>query len=103
MEDAYVLSYLLSRVEKPEELELIFKAYDRIRRPRTQRVVTSSREMGNIVFLSHPDVGDDAKKFKENVEWRMDWIWHRDVEGEAKEAEIVFNKLKRGQSLESYT
>lgn len=90
----------MSLVENPEEAAYAFKAYDRIRRPRTQRVVTTSREMGELVALRLPGIGEDLEKFKENMEWRMDWMWHRDIAGEANEAKIIFDKLKAGESID---
>ena len=100
LEDAYVLEQLMALMEKPEEAEYAFRAYDKIRRPRTQRVVTTSREMGELVALRLPGIGEDLEKFKENMEWRMDWMWHRDVQGERNEAEIIFKKLKAGESID---
>ena len=53
-----------------------------------------------MVALRLPGIGDDLKLFKENIEWRMDWMWHRDIQGERNEAEIVFKKLRDGQSID---
>ena len=100
IEDAYVLESLMALVEKPEEAAYAFKAYDRIRRPRSQKVCKTSRETGEIVALRHPEVGTNFEKFKENLESRMDWMWHRDVEGESREAAIIFKKLKEGRSID---
>lgn len=100
LEDAYVLESLLGLVEKPEECAFAFRAYDRIRRPRTQMVVKTSREMGEIVALRLPGIGENFEKFKENLDWRMDWMWHRDIQGEFNEARIIFEKLKDGQSID---
>ena len=86
-------------VEKPEEAAYAFTAYDIIRRPRSQQVCKTSREMGELVALRLPGIETDLSKFKENIEWRMDWMWHRDVDGERKEAEIIFKKLHNGQKL----
>ena len=100
IEDAYVLESLLALIETPDEAAYAFRAYDRVRRPRSQQVVKTSREMGELIVFRHPVVKDDLKQFKENIEWRMDWMWHRDIDGERKETEIIFNKLKSGQSLD---
>lgn len=100
IEDAFVIESVLGLVEKPEELAYAFRAYDRIRRRRTQEVVKTSREMGEILALRLPAIKNNLNAFKENVQWRMDWMWHRDVDGERREAEIVFNRLKKGQSID---
>ena len=94
IEDAYVLESLMALVEKPEEVAYAFKAYDKVRRPRSQQVCRTSREAGELVALRLPGVGDNLDEFKNNIEWRMDWMWHRDVGGERDEATIIFNKLK---------
>ena len=43
---------------------------------------------------------DDPKAFKENIDWRMDWMWHRDVGLEREQALMVFEKLLRGEELD---
>jgi salicylate hydroxylase len=99
IEDAYVLSGLFGHVDTPEKIPLAFEAYDKIRRPRSVKVITTSREMGEMCALRLPGVGDDAAKFKENVDWRMEWLWHRDIALELEEAVQCFEKLVGGGSL----
>ena len=43
LEDAYVLSNLLGAVEKSSDIEREFRAFDAVRRPRTQKLVATSR------------------------------------------------------------
>ena len=93
IEDAFDLSTLFKEVQSPEQISLAFRAYDRIRRPRSQRVCRTSRENGELVALRLPGVKDDAESIKDNIDWRMDWIWHRDVKGEADEALNIFHNL----------
>ena len=64
LEDSFVLESLMSLVDKPEEVAFAFKAYDKIRRPRTQKIVKTSREMGEIVALRLPGIQDHVKEFK---------------------------------------
>ena len=96
IEDAFVLGAMFEKVDTPSKIPMAFKAYDRIRRPRSQRVAQTSRENGVMITLRNPEVGDDAQKFKENIDWRMDWIWHRDIAGEREEALIILQKLIDG-------
>ena len=63
IEDAYVLSSLMALVEKPEEAAFAFKAYDKIRRPRSQQVCRTSREAGELVALRLRGVGDNLDLF----------------------------------------
>lgn len=99
IEDAYVLSSLFGAVDSLDKAPLAFRAYDKIRRPRSQRVCETSREQGEMCALRLPGVGDDAKLLDQNISWRMDWMWHRDIEGERNEALGVFNALLEGQSI----
>lgn len=78
---------------------MAFEAYDRIRRPRSQKVVETSHEAGELVALRLPGVGDDPEAFRKNIEWRQDWMWHRDISGEAEEAGVVFRKLVNGEAV----
>ena len=89
IEDSYVLVNLFAKVDTPAKAAMAFRAYDKIRRPRSLRVITTSREQGEIVALRLPGIKDDPLALKENIEWRCDWMWHRDIPGEAEEAMIV--------------
>ena len=99
IEDAFVLESLFSKVDTRAKIPLAFQAYDKIRRPRSQRVCKTSREAGELCALRLPNVLDDPEAFKENIDWRMDWMWHRDIAGERDEALIIYNKLVDGESL----
>ncbi|KAF2171550.1 hypothetical protein M409DRAFT_35798 [Zasmidium cellare ATCC 36951] len=93
IEDAYVLSSLFGVVDTLEKVTLAFQAYDKIRRPRSQRVCETSREAGVLCALRLKGVNDDPKMFEQNITWRMDWMWHRDIAGERAEALGVFTAL----------
>lgn len=100
IEDSLVLQGLLGLVHSKEKIPLAFKAYDKIRRPRSQKVCQTSREAGELVALRLPGVEDNATAFRENIEWRMDWIWHRDIAGERDEAIQIYKKLVDGGSID---
>ncbi|KAI9659521.1 MAG: hypothetical protein M1821_001780 [Bathelium mastoideum] len=102
IEDAFVLESLFAKVDTPEKATMAFQAYDRIRRPRSQRVVQTSREAGELCALRLPNVMDSPEALKENIEWRMDWMWHRDIASERDEAMIIYNKLLAGEKLDYY-
>jgi salicylate hydroxylase len=91
IEDAYILSNLLVDVDSLEELEGAFQAYDAIRRPRTQKLVTTSRQAGMLYEFELE--GDDLVKVRRNIEGRMGWIWNEDLERELEDARA----LLRGQ------
>jgi len=49
IEDSLILSTLLGRSTTPNDALAALKAYDQVRRPRTQRIVESSRITGSIL------------------------------------------------------
>ena len=89
IEDAYVMSGLLAEVHDASGLEAAFHAFDQIRRPRTQKLVTTSREAGQLWDLEAEGVGDDLQKFRANVQTRMNWIWDVDLEEHLEEGKRV--------------
>lgn len=90
IEDAYVMANLLAQVDDTKDIERAFKSYDYIRRPRTQKLVTTSKEAGQLYDLEL--VGDDEEKLKQILNSRMDWIWKEDLQGELKEAQKVYQE-----------
>jgi salicylate hydroxylase len=87
IEDAAVLSVLMSQIMAPDrkKLEEIFAAYDGARRLRTQKLVTTSKEAGQLYDFELEGVGDDAEKFAQNSHSRYKWIWDFDVAASCKE------------------
>ncbi|EKV19073.1 Salicylate hydroxylase, putative [Penicillium digitatum] len=88
IEDAHVLAELLSdsRVSSVDDVVAAFKAYDDIRRPRSQRVVTSSKENADIFCLCFDGVRDDPMKLKETLNQRLKWLWDLDVQNQVERA-----------------
>lgn len=86
LEDSYVMSSLLGAVQESSDIEGAFRAFDAVRRPRTQKLVTTSRETGELYDLEAEGVGDDADKLRENLATRYKWIWEKDLEGDLAEA-----------------
>lgn len=68
------------------DVKAAFKAYDEVRRPRSQRVVTSSKEGAYLLCLCLDKVGDDADKLKEAFQKRLRWLWDLDVQAHLDEA-----------------
>ncbi|KAJ9486075.1 hypothetical protein VN97_g7271 [Penicillium thymicola] len=88
IEDAHVLVELLSdsRVSSVDDVVAAFKAYDDIRRPRSQRVVTSSKENADIFCLCFDGVRDDPVKLRETLDRRLKWLWDLDVQDQVERA-----------------
>ncbi|KAK8049621.1 hypothetical protein PG994_011351 [Apiospora phragmitis] len=93
LEDAVVLAHLLALVKTPDQLEYAFQVYDAIRRPRAQKVVTTSFEAGIIYTWLDPEIGDDMNKIVENANHRLHWIWQHDIAGDLKKAEREFLRV----------
>jgi salicylate hydroxylase len=89
VEDAFVLSNLLGQVKSAADIENAFQAYDAIRRPRSQKVVKTSREAVDIYEFKNPKLGFDFEKVRKELESRMRWIWEEDMP----------NQLRRAQEL----
>ncbi len=94
LEDAYVMSGLLGAVDGEGGVEKAFEAFDRVRRPRTQRLVTTSPESGLIYQGEGMGVGDDPSALRENLLKRFDWIWEKHLEDDLEEA-LTFLRGKR--------
>lgn len=79
IEDAYILSELLSQSHTKSDLQKAFHAYDAVRRPRTQKLVKTSREAGMLWDLEGEGVGDDLEALERNATTRMSWIWDHEI------------------------
>ncbi len=93
LEDALVLKHLLtdpSTSPNHKQLPNVFYAYDQIRRPRTQRVVKTSREAGMLFAMRTPGIENDTKKLSEELGRRMHWVWHRDLKAQNRAAAELY-------------
>lgn len=90
LEDAVVLAHLLTLVEKSDQLEAAFRIYDDMRRPRAQKVVTTSNDAGLMYSFMDPEMRDDLGKIVENGNQRLHWIWQHNIVADLKEVEERF-------------
>jgi salicylate hydroxylase len=79
VEDVYILSGLLSQCKSRADILKAFKAYDATRRPRSQKLVKTSKEAGMLWEFEGVGVGDDLEALERNAVNRMDWIWDHDI------------------------
>lgn len=84
IEDSYILSNLLADVKDERGIEAAFAAYDAVRRPRSQKLVTTSREAGQLYELELE--GDDPDTIGANLLRRLDWVWKHDLTADLAEA-----------------
>jgi salicylate hydroxylase len=89
IEDAFILSNLLGQVNSTKEIENAFHAYDAVRRPRSQKVVTTSREAAAIYEFEDEKLGTDLELIKRTLEQRYDWIWDEDLHEQLRKAQNV--------------
>jgi salicylate hydroxylase len=87
IEDAFVLSNLLGKINSTSEIERAFQSYDAVRRPRSQKVVTTSREAGKLYEFEDEELGQDLEKIRRRLEMRYNWIWNEDLPQQLKKAE----------------
>lgn len=90
IEDALVLTQLLAEVGNKSQLEKAFKTYDTVRRERTQKLVTTSRDAGCLYEFQKPGVGDDVEALRADLEGRMRWVWDLDLKQHVAEAKSLF-------------
>ena len=90
LEDAFIISILLAdeRVRSASDIPAAFQAYDAIRRPRSQKVVSTSRTAGEMYAFRGP-AGDDLEKVREELLSRYRWIWDVDMILEANKARVA--------------
>ncbi|CAD6591824.1 MAG: hypothetical protein ASARMPREDX12_005454 [Alectoria sarmentosa] len=92
IEDALVLATLLAEVSDLRMIQNAFLAYDQVRRVRTQRVVSTSRDSGQLVGMRAEGVGSDLEKMRELLSFRVHWIWNRDMREQNREAVQLFKE-----------
>ncbi|GAW18043.1 hypothetical protein ANO14919_075120 [Xylariales sp. No.14919] len=93
IEDCYVLGNLIGGASCAEDLDRAFRAYDEVRRPRTQKLVTTSREAGRLWDFELEGHGDDVDAVRRNMKARMRWIWNVDLPAELERARAIFRRL----------
>ncbi|KAL4944955.1 hypothetical protein BDV06DRAFT_62884 [Aspergillus oleicola] len=100
IEDAHVLAEVLGnpRVLTSKDAIAAFKGYDAVRRPRSQRVVSSSAENAYLLCLRLEGVGDDEEKLTKTLQERLRWLWDEDVQGQADRArDIMLEEINTAQ------
>ena len=95
MEDAYILSSVIGQMRNANEFEAAFAAYDHVRRPRDLKLVTTSREAGELYEFQGEGIEDDVKKMDEKLKVMYDWIWGENLEDEYTEVMKIFNESRK--------
>lgn len=95
IEDSMILSTLLSRATSTTEAKAALRAYDEARRPRTQRIVESSRTTGDIM-TGRGEKGLVLSELQKSLLPRWDFILDLDVPKHQAEAVAVMTKKLSG-------
>jgi salicylate hydroxylase len=93
IEDGYVLGNLLVLAKKTEDLEKAFAAYDLVRRPRTQKVISKSKEAGTKHSFMLEGVGDNFEALQAYARVQYRWIWNHNIEKSLSEARQIMEQL----------
>ncbi|PLB46209.1 salicylate hydroxylase [Aspergillus steynii IBT 23096] len=95
IEDTLILSALLGRAKSVSDARTALGVYDKVRRPRTQRIVESSRGTGQIALGLNEEFGLDYEKMKANMLPRWGFIVGFDNEKHRDEAlELLARELE---------
>ncbi|KAF2169684.1 hypothetical protein M409DRAFT_20099 [Zasmidium cellare ATCC 36951] len=89
VEDALILSRFMGCVREERDIEKAFRAYDVVRRPRSQMQVEKARFAGLVYDMQAPGTGDDLGKMREQLSDRR-WLWEHDLEADVREVERLF-------------
>ena len=86
IEDVFVLGTLVGDAKDAPSLEAVFTAYDIDLKPRTQKLVATSREASHLFAMALLGVGTNREAIKKKIEGRMSWMWNEDLTAEVHEA-----------------
>ncbi|KAJ4984083.1 mannitol 1-phosphate dehydrogenase [Stagonosporopsis vannaccii] len=90
IEDSYILANLIKDANDVDDVQAAFKAFDQVRRERTQKNVTTSQEAGMLYDMEL--FGDDLEKIEHSFLTRMQWIWEFDIEKQLEEAQKIMRE-----------
>lgn len=92
LEDAYILSHVISICNSSSDLLAAFRAYECVRMPRAKFVQIHGRRQGELLDLQRPDVGDDLEKLKAVIDVPIREIWNCDLGAELHKALAMMEK-----------
>ncbi|KAH7085240.1 mannitol 1-phosphate dehydrogenase 2 [Paraphoma chrysanthemicola] len=89
IEDSYIMANLIKEAKSVDDVQKAFKAFNQVRHERTQKLITTSQQAGQLYDFELHD--DDLDKIEENFRTRMGWIWNIDLEAQLSEAKKIFH------------
>lgn len=98
IEDALILSTLLGKSKTVSDAMIALRVYDIVRRPRTQRIVESSRGTGFMMTGRGEETRLHAHLLEEKLSPRWDFIHNHGVEEHRNDAvKILERELVEGR------
>lgn len=94
VEDAYILSQVLSECHSRDDLKTAIEAYDAVRRPRSQKLVETSREAGQLWDFEGEGINDDLNALENCATTRMSWIWDHDITVDLQAARDLMSRTQ---------
>lgn len=92
IEDSYIMANLIKEANSIDDVQRAFHAFDQVRRERTQKNVTTSKDAGEMYDFEL--YGDDLDKIQDAYLNRMQWIWNIDLEAQLSEAKEIMKSAK---------
>lgn len=89
-----VLDALLASTHSPADIDSAFQAYDEVRRPRTRRIVESSRVTGLVMC---GEDGLDVGTLRAALGTRWEFIYGLGMGGHKGEARVAMERVRKGE------
>jgi len=94
IEDAAVLNALFARVTEASQIPTVFCAYDAVRRERSTKAISISRDVGRLYAYALDGVGTDPGKMEDYLRETGSYLNDVDLEAQNKDAIALFEKLQ---------
>lgn len=95
IEDSFLLSSLLSHAKSTTEAVNALKAYDEVQRPRTQRIVESSRVTGEIMTGRNGETELPLDGIRDKLVHRWEFIFDINLEKHRDQAIAIMERLNQ--------
>lgn len=89
MEDAFILHHLLGDAQSTDDAVRAFKAFDSIRRQRTQKVIQSSRWSARTMSSIGASGGEE---YGDEFDANFSWLWEVDLDKDLQQAKKLMSE-----------
>lgn len=102
MEDALAITALFQQVKDVSQIPKAFEAFDAIRRPRSQKVVTLSRMFGKLYAFSEEGVGNDLEEIRKRMKEPAMFMSGIDLQAQNDDIVKYFENLLKTEKSVKY-